>query len=72
MYSVCCRLLLLGVQETEAVTRQRFGVQGLRVFRLLYLHRQLEQKQIAEMAMLPPKVAAHALLKMHRLTAGCC
>jgi len=38
------------------VIRQRFGVHGLRLFRLLYLHRQLEQKQIAEQAMLPPKV----------------
>ena len=28
----------------------------MRLFRLLYLHRQLEQKQIAEQAMLPPKV----------------
>lgn len=37
--------------------RQRFGVHGLRLFRLLYLHRQLEQKQIAEQAMLPPKVS---------------
>ena len=43
-------------QETDAVIRQRFGVHGLRLFRLLYLHRQLEQKQIAEQAMLPPKV----------------
>ncbi|DBB01687.1 TPA: hypothetical protein ACH3X1_000319 [Trebouxia sp. C0004] len=42
--------------ETDAVIRQRFGVHGLRLFRLLYLHRQLEQKQIAEQAMLPPKV----------------
>lgn len=44
-------------QEMEAVIRQRFGAHGLRVFRLLLLHPQLEQKQIAEKAMLPPKVA---------------
>lgn len=44
------------VQETEAVMKQRFGGPGLRVFRLLLLHRQLEQKQVAEKAMLPPKV----------------
>ena len=36
--------------------KQRFGGPGLRVFRLLLLHRQLEQKQVAEKAMLPPKV----------------
>ena len=45
-------------QEMEAVIRQRFGAHGLRVFRLLLLHPQLEQKQIAEKAMLPPKVTS--------------
>lgn len=49
-------------QEMEAVIRQRFGAHGLRVFRLLLLHPQLEQKQIAEKAMLPPKVALHSAL----------
>lgn len=49
-------------QEMEAVIRQRFGAHGLRVFRLLLLHPQLEQKQIAEKAMLPPKVAPHTSL----------
>lgn len=44
----------------EAVIRQRFGAHGLRVFRLLLLHPQLEQKQIAEKAMLPPKVSLPA------------
>jgi len=53
-------------QETDAVIRQRFGVHGLRLFRLLYLHRQLEQKQIAEQAMLPPKV----ILPIH--SCPCC
>lgn len=48
-------------QEMEAVIRQRFGAHGLRVFRLLLLHPQLEQKQIAEKAMLPPKVAPHSM-----------
>ena len=48
-------------QEMEAVIRQRFGAHGLRVFRLLLLHPQLEQKQIAEKAMLPPKVAFHSV-----------
>ena len=47
-------------QEMEAVIRQRFGAHGLRVFRLLLLHPQLEQKQIAEKAMLPPKVSLPA------------
>ena len=39
------RHALVVMQETEAVIQQRFGVTGLRLFRLLYLHRQLEQKQ---------------------------
>lgn len=48
-------------QEMEAVIRQRFGAHGLRVFRLLLLHPQLEQKQIAEKAMLPPKVTLYSM-----------
>ncbi|DBA69084.1 hypothetical protein WJX79_001083 [Trebouxia sp. C0005] len=52
--------------ETDAVIRQRFGVHGLRLFRLLYLHRQLEQKQIAEQAMLPPKDAKELLYRLYR------
>lgn len=60
-------VFLVWRQEMEAVIRQRFGAHGLRVFRLLLLHPQLEQKQIAEKAMLPPKVSLpactpHALL----------
>ena len=35
---------------------QRFGLRGLRLFRILYLHPQLEQKQIGEMSMLDQKV----------------
>lgn len=52
----------------EAVIRQRFGAHGLRVFRLLLLHPQLEQKQIAEKAMLPPKVAFHSVHSVSCLT----
>lgn len=37
--------------------RQRFGVHGLRVFRLLLLHPQLEQAQIHDKAMLGQKVS---------------
>ena len=41
----------------EAVIRQRFGMHGLRIFRLLLLHPQLEQAQIHNKAMLPQKVS---------------
>ncbi|KAL3143158.1 hypothetical protein ABBQ38_002018 [Trebouxia sp. C0009 RCD-2024] len=52
--------------EMEAVIRQRFGAHGLRVFRLLLLHPQLEQKQIAEKAMLPPKEAKELLYRLFK------
>ncbi len=37
---------------------------GLRVFRLLALRGQLEQKQIADLAMLPPKDTRELLYRM--------
>lgn len=59
MAALDCSLVVW--QEMEAVIRQRFGAHGLRLFRLLLLHPHLEQKQIAEKAMLPPKVAFHSI-----------
>jgi hypothetical protein len=44
--------------------RDRFGVPGLRIFRLLLMHRQLEQKVIGEKAMLPIKDARELLYRM--------
>lgn len=36
------------MQQVEAVIRDRFGNSGLRIFRLLLLKGQLEQKQVDE------------------------
>ena len=47
---------LIRMKEVEAVVKERWGGQACRIFRLLLVKRQLEQKQIAEMAMLPMKV----------------
>ena len=44
--------------------RERFGGPACRIFRLLLLKRQLEQKQIAEMAMIPVKDTRELLYKL--------
>ncbi|GBG60526.1 hypothetical protein CBR_g5701 [Chara braunii] len=46
---------LMTMQELEGIIANRFGLSGCRVFRLLLMKKQLEQKQIAEMAMIPIK-----------------
>eukprot|EP00238_Polyblepharides_amylifera_P008931 CAMPEP_0196580510 /NCGR_PEP_ID=MMETSP1081-20130531/28923_1 /TAXON_ID=36882 /ORGANISM="Pyramimonas amylifera, Strain CCMP720" /LENGTH=507 /DNA_ID=CAMNT_0041900391 /DNA_START=167 /DNA_END=1690 /DNA_ORIENTATION=- len=46
---------LVKLKEVEGAVRDRFGASACRIFRLLTLKRQLEQKQIAEMSMLPVK-----------------
>jgi DNA-directed RNA polymerase III subunit RPC3 len=48
----------------DAVVRERFGGPACRIFRLLLLKRQLEQKQIAEMAMIPVKDTRELLYKL--------
>ena len=60
-----CRLTALrrGLQ-VDAVVRERFGGPACRIFRLLLLKRQLEQKQIAEMAMIPVKDTRELLYKL--------
>jgi len=57
---------LIRMKEVEAVVRERFGGQACRIFRLLLLKRQLEQKQIAEMAMLPIKDTRELLYKLFK------
>lgn len=47
---------LIRMKEVEGVVKERWGGPACRIFRLLLVKRQLEQKQIAEMAMLPMKV----------------
>ena len=46
------------------MVRERFGGPACRIFRLLLLKRQLEQKQIAEMAMIPVKDTRELLYKL--------
>jgi len=55
---------LIRVKEIEAVVRERFGGPARRVFRLLIMKRHLEQKQIAEMAMIPVKDTRELLYKL--------
>jgi len=52
------------MKEIEAVVRERFGGPACRIFRLLLLKRNLEQKQIAEMAMIPVKDTRELLYKL--------
>ncbi|KAF5840075.1 hypothetical protein DUNSADRAFT_17810 [Dunaliella salina] len=54
----------LKLKELEAVARDRYGTGGLRIFRLLFIHDQLEQKQVADMSMLPPKETRELLYRM--------
>jgi len=55
---------LIRMKEVEAIVRERFGGPACRIFRLLLLKRQLEQKQIAEMAMIPIKDTRELLYKL--------
>ena len=48
----------------ELVVKNRFGSSAGRIFQLLFLSRQLEQKQIAEIAMLPLKDTREILYKL--------
>eukprot|EP00898_Chlorokybus_atmophyticus_P007903 jgi/Chlat1/8113/Chrsp75S07579 len=52
--------------EVEAVVRGRFGTPACRIYRLLVRRRLLEQKQIAEMSMLPVKDARELLYRLLR------
>ncbi|KAI0217131.1 DNA-directed RNA polymerase III subunit RPC3 [Lamellibrachia satsuma] len=48
----------------ESVVRERFGSKYFRIFKLLMLKKQLEQKQIEEFAMIPAKEAKDMLYRM--------
>lgn len=52
---------LLCQTTVELVVRDRFGSKAYRVFRLILLKKMLEQKQVADMAMLPGKEAKEIL-----------
>ena len=45
----------------ECVVRERFGSKALRVFRLLLIKKMLDQKQVADLAMIPSKEAKELL-----------
>jgi len=51
-------------EQLEAVVRERFGGPACRIFRLLLLKHNLEQKQIAEMAMISIKDTRELLYKL--------
>ncbi len=45
----------------ECIVRERFGSKAFRVFRLLLLKTMLDQKQVADMVMMPSKEAKEIL-----------
>ena len=53
--------------QVDAVVRERFGEAACRIFRLVLLKRQLEQKQIADEAMLPVKDTRELLYKLFKV-----
>jgi DNA-directed RNA polymerase III subunit RPC3 len=63
---VCIRLTCPARPQIDAVVRERFGDEACRVFRLLLLKRQLEQKQVADSAMLPVKETRELLYRMFK------
>lgn len=54
----------LKVKHVEGVVVQKFGDRGCRIFRLLLAKRMLEQKQVADAAMLPIRDAREELYKL--------
>jgi len=61
MYNFMCSIK---IKTLEAVARDRFGQPGMRIFKMLMMKGQLEQKQVAEMAMLPIKDVRTSLYNM--------
>lgn len=54
----------LCISEIETIVLERFGSKALRMYRVLLAEKQVEQKQVEEKAMLPPKEAKELLYKM--------
>ena len=50
----------------ESVVHQRFGLLAKRIFRLLFVNRRLDQKEISKMAMLPIKQTREILYKLFK------
>lgn len=52
------------LHDLQAVIRNKFGPHAIRIWRLLLLNGQMEQKQVAELAMVPKEEAREALYAM--------
>ena len=65
-YTLCLGKIIhhLKVKHVEGVVMQKFGDRGCRIFRLLLAKRMLEQKQVADAAMLPIRDAREELYKL--------
>eukprot|EP01080_Neovahlkampfia_damariscottae_P000645 gene645-8148_t len=55
---------ILKRQHAENIVEQKYGVIGGRIFRLLLIKKQLEEKQITQFAMLPPSEARSLLFRL--------
>ncbi|GFH06520.1 predicted protein [Haematococcus lacustris] len=58
----------LKLKHLEAVAKEKFGEMGVRIFRMLLLRGQLEQKQVSDCAMIPARDTRETLYRM--LTSG--
>eukprot|EP00471_Norrisiella_sphaerica_P010162 CAMPEP_0184500028 /NCGR_PEP_ID=MMETSP0113_2-20130426/43388_1 /TAXON_ID=91329 /ORGANISM="Norrisiella sphaerica, Strain BC52" /LENGTH=440 /DNA_ID=CAMNT_0026888215 /DNA_START=169 /DNA_END=1491 /DNA_ORIENTATION=- len=54
----------LQIQHAQSIIRSKYGLPGSRIFRLLLIKKRLEEKQVAEMAILPKKEVRILLGKM--------
>lgn len=52
------------LKNAESLIENKFGIIGSRIFRLLVTKKQLEQKQVAELAMIPLAEARTLLYRM--------
>ncbi|KAL6048239.1 hypothetical protein QOT17_021178 [Balamuthia mandrillaris] len=55
---------ILRVKMIESIVRDKFGYLSLRIFRLLTIKRQLEQKEIADLSLIPLSETRERLYKM--------
>ncbi|KAK3799100.1 hypothetical protein RRG08_051378 [Elysia crispata] len=54
----------LCISEIETIILERFGSKALRMYRVLLAEKQVEQEQVVEKSMLPPKEAKELLYRM--------
>ena len=58
-------LATLRAKYTESVIASRFGMHSLRIYRMLTIHKMLEQKQVAELGMLNARETRERLFGMY-------